>query len=161
MTNDRPASWRMPTPKQMEKLASQPDRAPPESEPAPDASPPDAGGMPSCRTRAPPGNRGCRFNSAAYPRFHGTCSGSNAHVALALSRFRRWTRFDSTDRMPFGKMSGIACLMTVVSTGPGDMRRTAAGRIGWVRALDALSWHRAAFPLPRLPTARAFRWCRC
>jgi hypothetical protein len=42
MTNDRPAYWRMPTPKQMEKLAAQPDRARPESEPAPDAPPPDA-----------------------------------------------------------------------------------------------------------------------
>jgi hypothetical protein len=35
--------------------------------------------------------------------------------------------------MPFGRMSGSACLMTVVSTGPGDMKRMGVGRIG-VRA---------------------------
>jgi hypothetical protein len=38
--NDRPASWRMPNPKQVEKLARERDRAAVESEPAPDAPPP-------------------------------------------------------------------------------------------------------------------------
>ena len=37
--NDRPASWRMPTPKQMEKLARERDHATPEA-PAPDQPPP-------------------------------------------------------------------------------------------------------------------------
>jgi hypothetical protein len=32
---DRPASWRMPTPKQMEKLAAQPERRPPPASPSP------------------------------------------------------------------------------------------------------------------------------
>src|SRR5258707_7888372 len=38
--NDRPASWKMSTPKQMEKLAAQKAPAPAASEPAPDAPPP-------------------------------------------------------------------------------------------------------------------------
>jgi hypothetical protein len=39
---DRPASWRTPNPKQMEKLARERarDKSPPESNPAPDESPP-------------------------------------------------------------------------------------------------------------------------
>src|ERR1700716_4599613 len=39
--SDRPASWRMPTPKQMEKLASEPARPVLRADPAPDAPLPD------------------------------------------------------------------------------------------------------------------------
>jgi hypothetical protein len=38
--NDRPASWRMPNPKQTEKLAAEKTQLPGLSEPAPDAAPP-------------------------------------------------------------------------------------------------------------------------
>ncbi|MCA1396124.1 hypothetical protein [Bradyrhizobium sp. BRP56] len=37
---DRPASWRMPTPKQMEKLVAEAARRPSPSPPAPDSQPP-------------------------------------------------------------------------------------------------------------------------
>jgi hypothetical protein len=43
MTNDRPASWRMPNPKQMEKLAREAERRqPPAPDPAPSQPLPDA-----------------------------------------------------------------------------------------------------------------------
>jgi hypothetical protein len=38
--NNRPTSWRMPNPKQMEKLAGERAQPQPAAEPAPDASPP-------------------------------------------------------------------------------------------------------------------------
>lgn len=135
MSSDQPASWRMPTPKQMEKLAAEQARALARSEPVSDARRHRSrGGKACCRTRALPASLGCRSHSAGYLKSPGTCSVSTACVAIVPLRFRRPTRSSFSDRMRCTETWRFVCSATLADIDRDGLRRMGAGRIGRSRS---------------------------
>src|ERR1700730_15331041 len=82
--SDRPASWRMPTPKQMEKLAAEAVRGPAAPAAAPDAplSPRNTGNR--CSRTLAQAPTAPQYGSDRLQRFSVTCCASRAAAASAL-----------------------------------------------------------------------------
>jgi hypothetical protein len=129
--SDHPASWRMPSPKQMEKLASGRLRTPQSDDPAPDST---FTGMPSYGTPAPPGSHGFPSSRCACRRFRANCFGSNALDAPVVSRYSASMRSSSMGRMRPGRTLVSGCSTTAARSGQDATKRTAVGRIGCVEA---------------------------
>jgi hypothetical protein len=125
---DRPASWRMPTPRQMEKLAAE----------AAESRPcllrlrmrrflPNIGIR--CSRILAPARPASKSGSDHFLRSSVTCCASPAAAASASWKSRRSMRSASTEEKRSGKLSRSGCWMIPVSSGPGAMRTTGAGRI--------------------------------
>jgi hypothetical protein len=156
---DRPSSWRMPTRKQIEKLAATATargNVPPTGTPGPgDEMPPEYwqavlehvaadGGPPAPRS----GRSGC-------PMYNDICCGSPAAAAAAPSKSRRQMPSAYTAPRPSGRPSGNACSTTPVSSGPAGTKKTAAGlrsssrrRAGPLSASWMAGWRRNIIPCP-------------
>ena len=143
---DRPASWRMPTPKQMEKLAAavgkEPRRTP---TPGPgDEMPPEywQAVLDDPHADASPMTPGPSDPDAAAVRNSPACAAGRLLAAAAgPSRSRRPMPSGSTGPRRSGRTSDSACWTTPASSGPAATKRTAAGP-------RSSSRRRAAGPLP-------------
>ena len=124
---DRPASWRMPTPKQMEKLAVQAARRrgrplPPRMRPFR----PNTGNRYS-KTLAP-ARPGPRCGSDVFRKFSATSCASPAAAASGPSKSRPPMRSDCMAATRSGKTSRSDCSTTPVNSAPEDTKKTGAGR---------------------------------
>lgn len=127
---DRPASWRMPTPKQMEKLAASMGRAPARERPLgpgddiPEGYCRPSSTMPMSTLLMPD----VQARASASARSRSTFCEFRATGASALLKSRRPTRSACTASRPDGRRLRSDCWTTPVRTELADTRRTAAGR---------------------------------
>jgi hypothetical protein len=121
----------MPTPKQMEKLATA--RAPVVSEPAPDMAPPDAwwdSVLSDPRAAGKPWLPISQRRLSEIPRH---LLRVECLRCIALLRFREPTRSSFLVRMRFIGRLPNDCLMTPADTEAAGLRKMVAGRNGWGR----------------------------
>ena len=129
---DRPASWRMPTPKQMEKLATADGREPRRiPNPAPgDAMPPEYWESvlrdPLADTSPMP--PGASIRTLRLSEFPSMFYGWRAPAAAAPSRSRRRMPSASAGPRRSGRTSVSGCWTTPASNAPAATKKTAAGQ---------------------------------
>ena len=121
---DRPASWRMPTPKQMEKLAAGAARKPGPSPMLP--SRPNIG-IRSLKILAPT-RPGPSFGNDVLRRSSATCCASPAGAASGPSKSRRPVRSDCMAATRSGRTWRSGCSTTPASSAQAGMKKTGAGR---------------------------------
>ena len=145
---DRSASWRMPTRKQMEKLAAETSRKQALSAGAPEEPlPPEY--WQSVLQDLAPSPAVCKPVRRRCLGFSATFFGSPAAGAGGSSRYKKLTPCASTDRRRSGKRSGSGCWTTSASNGPAVSKRMAAGlrssscrRARWMPDFRKPGWRR-------------------
>jgi hypothetical protein len=130
--NDHPASWRIPNPKQVEKLARERDRMAPETcLPTPDQPLPAEWWDSVLADPRAAGKPWLPIEQRRVSEVPRDCCGSSAYAVAVWSRYIRRTRSDYMDRTRFGKTLANVCSMTDVSTVPDVTRKMAVGRTGY------------------------------
>ena len=124
---DRPASWRMPTPKQMEKLAAEAARRPGPSAAAPDAPLP-AEYWESVLKDPRAGATGPRCGSDVFRKFSATFCVSPAAAASEPWKSKLPMQSDCMAATRSGRMSRSGCSTTPASSALAGMKKTGAGQ---------------------------------
>jgi hypothetical protein len=115
--NDRPAFWRMPTPKQIEKLASQALRPAAHADPAPDAPLPDEYWEDLLKNSGAAGRPPWSIQQRRFSEIPREVLRVERARCLRCIEFSGSMWSDCSDRMRFGRMSGSACLTMAAASG--------------------------------------------